>query len=94
MKHISTYCNALASSTLFRYNRGLMTLKTTSSYSEVITMAKNPKFGGGYENEGINYVYRIFKLLYENFGYRQLNMAVDKKGNPVVPFDAFNATLG
>jgi len=90
MKHISTYCNALASSTLFRYNRGLMTLKTTSSYGEVINMAKNPKFGGGYENEGINYVYRIFKLLYENFGYRQLNITDEAAEN----FDGFNANLG
>ena len=88
MKYISGYCNGLASSTLFRYNRGLIRLKVTSSYTEVIDFAKAPKFGTGYENEGIDYVYKTFKLLYEEFGYIKLNITdkaaanFDKKFNP------------
>jgi len=91
MKWISTRCDGLASCTLFGYNRGPGFVKS-SSYSAAIASAKGE--GNSYENEGIKYVYRIFKSLYENFGYRHLNMAIDAAGNPVVPFDGFNASLG
>jgi len=90
MDYIGTYCGDLASSTLFRYNRGLMTLKKTSSYTEVIEMAQSPKRSKDYEVEGINYVYAIFKLLYDNFGYKKLNITDEAKNN----FDSFNASLG
>lgn len=88
MKHISGYCKSLASSTLFRYNRGLITLKVTSSYSEIIEAAKN--YSTGYENEGINYVFRIFESLYKNFGYKELDITDAARDS----FDKFNASLG
>ena len=91
MKGISTQCDALASCTLFGYSRGPAHIKS-SSYSAAIASAKSK--GKSYESEGIKYVYKIFKTLYNNFGYRHLNMAIDENGNPVVPFDPFFANPG
>jgi len=87
MKYISTRCDALASCTLFGYNRGPGFVKS-SSYPAAIAAAKN--MGDNYENEGINYVYRIFKNLYENFGYKELNITKEAAAT----FDGFNANLG
>lgn len=90
MKWISSRCGQLASCTLFGYSRGPYLLKNNSSYTAWIKAAQNPKRGEGYENEGIHYVYRIFKNLYDNFGYKDLDITKDAKDN----FDKFNASLG
>jgi len=87
MKAISKRCDKLASCTLFGYSRGLGYVKS-SSYSAAINNATGK--GNSYEKEGINYVYRIFKYLYDNFGYKQLNITDEAAKN----FDKFNATLG
>jgi len=87
MKKISTKCNGLASCTLFGYSRGPGYVKS-SSYSDAIAAAKGA--GNSYENEGIIYVYRIFKNLYDNFGYKHLDITKEAAEK----FDKFNATLG
>ena len=71
MKSIGKKCDNVASCALFGYNRGPGYLRG-SSYSKAITVASNVKTD--YENEGIKYVYNIFKNLYDNFGYKHLNM--------------------
>lgn len=87
MKYIATRCDSLASCTLFGYNRGPGFVKS-SSYPAAIAAAKS--YGNSYENEGINYVYRIFKNLYDNFGYKELDITKEAAEN----FDSFNANLG
>lgn len=87
MKYVSTRCDNLASCTLFGYSRGPGYVKS-SSYSAAIAAAKAQ--GNSYEDEGITYVYRIFKNLYDNFGYKNLDMTKEAAAN----FDAFNANLG
>jgi hypothetical protein len=62
--------NNLASVVLFGYNRGPGMIDT--DYNRSIVRAINHK--PNYEKEGINYVYKIFKLLYNHFGYTHLNM--------------------
>ena len=64
MKFISTRCEKMASCSLFGYNRGPY-LTNSSSYSAWIAAAKS--YSNNYENEGIIYVYRIFKSLYNNY---------------------------
>ena len=87
MKFISTRCDKMASCSLFGYNRGPY-LTNSSSYSAWIAAAKSRS--NNYENEGIIYVYRIFKLLYNNFGYKHLDITQKAATN----FDGFNASLG
>lgn len=87
MKFISTRCDKMASCSLFGYNRGPY-LTNSSSYPAWIAAAKSR--GNSYENEGINYVYRIFKNLYNNFGYTTLNITKEAAAN----FDGFNTSLG
>lgn len=89
MKWISGRCEQLASCTLFGYSRGPNLLNNNSSYTAWIKAAQNPKYDEGYENEGIHYVYMIFKNLYQNFGYTELDMSESTKKN----FDKFNANL-
>lgn len=89
MKWISARCDSLASCTLFGYSRGPYLLKSTSSsYSAWIAAAKMK--GNSYEDEGIKYVYYIFRFLYNNFGYKNLEITDDGAEN----FDKFNANLG
>jgi N-acetyl-anhydromuramyl-L-alanine amidase AmpD len=59
MKFISSRCNNLASTSLFVYNRGISFASKT--YSGAIQRAT--RRGGGYENEGINYVLKTFIVL-------------------------------
>jgi len=87
MKWISTRCDKMASCSLFGYNRGPY-LTNSSSYSAWIAAAKSRS--NNYENEGIIYVYRIFKLLYNNFGYTKLNINDVAAAN----FSSFNTSLG
>ena len=88
MNFIATRCDNLASCTLFGYSRGPYLLEApSSSYSSWINAAKSK--GNSYENEGINYVYRIFSNLYQNFDYKQLDMTKEAAQK----FDKFNATL-
>ena len=90
MKYISTRCGQMVSCALFGYNRGPFLTKS-SSYSNWINAASNKPDAGGkpYEDEGIGYVYKIFKLLYEKFGYNDLNITNDSVKN----FDSFKANL-
>jgi len=90
MKRISKKCGNLASCTLFGYNRGPGYVKS-SSYSQAIYFASKNIKTENYEYEGINYVYQIFKILYENFGpkYKKLNITKDAAKN----FDEFNGNL-
>ncbi len=91
MKYFSRISGNLASISLFRYNRGAIKTRTITSYSEMIQVAKDHKPGTGYEIEGIGYVYKIFKLLYEKFGYIRLNITKAAAAN----FDKeFNSFLG
>ena len=87
MKWISTRCEKMASCSLFGYNRGPY-LTNSPSYSAWIAAAKS--HSNNYESEGITYVYRIFKNLYENFGYTNLNINAEAAAN----FDGFNTSLG
>jgi len=61
MNYIGSRNNNLAASALFAYNRG-SALKS-NSYPEIIRKCTLPL------NEGINYVYEIFKILKNNMGY-------------------------
>ncbi len=58
MKHIANKCNSLASSTLFGYSRGPAYAKM--SYVDSVKSATNEK---NYQDEGIDYVYKIFSIL-------------------------------
>ena len=88
MKFIGTRCDNLASCTLFGYNRGPYLLKNpSSSYQSWIQAAK--EHSSGYEDEGVVYVYRIFKSLYNSFGYKSLNITKQEMES----FDYFNANL-
>jgi len=88
MKWISKRCDGLASSTLFGYSRGPGYVNS-SSYPENISASIKGEHKG-YEEEGINYVYRIFLNLYTNFGYTKLNMTKENE----LMFDKFNSNLG
>lgn len=88
MKWISTRCNSVASCTLFGYSRGPYLAYNNDSYNDWINAAIT-KIKSGYEKEGITYVYRIFKNLYTNFGYSELNITDLAAKN----FDSFNSTL-
>jgi hypothetical protein len=89
MDEISKKCDDLASCTLFGYSRGPYLLnEPSSSYTIWINAAKRHE--PNYELEGINYVYKIFKLLYDRFGYKQLNITEEGAKN----FDKFFGTLG
>jgi len=91
MKYISKRCNSLASSALFGYNRGPAYAKP--SYTESISVCTaNEK--AGYEEEGIDYVYKIFNYLGNKafpgmkgyyFGYDFLDMTSS------TPFDSQKA---
>ena len=59
MKHISSRCNNLASTSLFCYNRGASFADKT--YSGAIEKAK--RRGNDYHVEGVNYVLKIFICL-------------------------------
>jgi len=82
MRFISSRCDGLASSALFGYNRGPYYVKGTS-YVQAITTAKNVSVG--YEKEGIDYVYKIFKLLYTRFGIEYAKLNITQNG-----LDTFN----
>lgn len=89
MKYISSKCDGLASSTLFGYSRGPL-LVNFSYITSINNATKEADVGGKpYEEEGIDYVYKIFKLLYTNFGYEFLNMGETPDPN----FDKFNTSL-
>jgi len=87
MNWISKRCDKLASCTLFGYNRGPGYVKS-SSYPRAIDIAS--KVSKDYELEGIDYVFKIFKNLYDNFGYKQLNITEHAVQN----FDKFYGNLG
>jgi len=88
MKIIANRCDGIASSSLFGYNRGPE--YSFPSYTKSITSASNHK--SGYEEEGINYVYRIFNILgnpkYNKNGYFGLDEL-----NLNEPFNEFNAEI-
>jgi len=95
MKYIANKCNSLSSSTLFGYSRGPAYAK--SSYIESIQHCINNE-KPGYEQEGIDYVFKIFSLLGDKnnelirtktkglyFGYDFLGMTANNN------FNAFDA---
>lgn len=88
MKNMSIRVDSLTSSALFGYSRGPG--NAAASYATSIAKAKVYNTSGTYHEEGVDYVYKIFKLLYDNFGYTFLEMGV----TPDPKFDKFNATLG
>jgi hypothetical protein len=61
MRYIADNSGKLASTTLFCYNRGIKFMNNT--YSKAIEGAKNYKKTENYEQEGLNYVLRIFGIL-------------------------------
>lgn len=91
MKYIASRCNGLTSSTLFGYSRGPAYAKSSYTASINHCMAnEKPK----YEEEGIDYVYKIFNYLGNKsfpglnghyFGYDFLNMTSE------TPFDSQTA---
>lgn len=87
MKYLSKLSNGLASTTLFGYSRGqgMIVWKNHNKAIFSDSIKRAAQYSAGYEVEGIDYVYRIFKSLYYNFGYTQLNM--DSPSN----FDKFKA---
>lgn len=87
MRYLANRCDSLASSALFGYSRGPG--NATSSYAESITKAKVYNTSGTYHEEGVDYVYKIFKLLYDNFGYNFLEM----QETPDPKFDKFNTSI-
>jgi len=84
MKYCANKGNSLASSALFGYNRGDGLIKST--YFATVQAGAN--YRDGYEKEGVDYVYKVFKLLYDSFGYKDLGM--DK---PTPNFDIHSANL-
>lgn len=70
MKYIATL-SSLASNALFGYSRGPGHVKP--KYTESIIDATN---SDGYEEAGIDYVYKIFKRLEDKFGIKDLGMAL------------------
>ena len=90
MEYISKKTNNLASSTLFCYNRGEKYMD--KSYSLAIKKCTDDP-NSDYV-EGINYVYRIFKLLYNNFGYKTLIPDMNLKPDEAAKqFNYFNADI-
>ena len=84
MKYIANKYNSLTSNVLFGYSRGPGYIKTT--YVDTINTAIKIK-KKGYEIEGVDYVYKIFKYLENNFGiYLGMNISPDK-------FDASQANI-
>lgn len=61
MRYIADNSGNLASTTLFCYNRGIKF--TENTYSKAIDGAVNYKKNEKYEQEGLNYVLRIFGIL-------------------------------
>jgi hypothetical protein len=88
MRYIANRCDSLTSSVLFGYSRGPG--NATKSYAESIAKAKVYTTKGDYHEEGVDYVYKIFKLLYNNFGYGFLEMAE----TPDPKFDKFIVSIG
>jgi hypothetical protein len=84
MKYLANKYGSLASNVLFGYNRGPGYIR--QNYSDSIAAARSKKIG--YENEGVDYVYKIFKLLDGKFNYTHLNMSA-----PTSEFNAFNADV-
>lgn len=85
MKYMANKYSSLASHVLFGYNRGPALIKKT--YPMSIEAAK--KYKPDYEKEGVKYVYRIFKLLNNSFGYEDKL----KMSTPTSQFDAFKADV-
>lgn len=77
MKFIANRCDNITSSTLFGYNRGHGL--SVPSYAKSVSNAI--KYRKDWEIEGINYVYRIFKTLFNDFGYKHLNMSDNDEFN-------------
>lgn len=96
MDFIAKRCDNVASCALFGYNRGpYLNATPKDSYAAWISAASkfpNSPNGNGYEEEGIGYVYNIFKNLYDNFGYKELNIITNSIA--IASFDKFNATKG
>ena len=76
MGRMADRCDGIASVALFAYNRGAKYLKGSSYALAVAAASKEPPDSRGnlYQTEGINYVHKIFKRLYDDFGYSELNM--------------------
>lgn len=75
----------LGSIILFGYNRGPGYIK--SNYTDTINNTIKRTYSG-YENEGIDYVWKIYTNLFNNFGYTHLNMNQKPE-----EFNAFNADV-
>lgn len=72
MRKISDdYGTKLGSNILFGYNRGPAYIR--SNYTDTINNTVNKTYSG-YEEEGIDYVWKIYTNLFNNFGYKHLNM--------------------
>ena len=81
MSRLADRSDGVASCALFGYNRGPAHVKGSSYALSIASASKEPPSPNGkpYEQEGINYVFRIFKTLYDNFGYRELNMTKENR---------------
>lgn len=83
MKYIGSRCDYLTSSTLFGYNRG----PGLVSASYIDSIKKGISYGikegkKDYEEEGVEYVYKIFQILYNYMDYKELKMGdeFDQRG--------------
>jgi hypothetical protein len=102
MKNIATQYGGLASSVLFGYNRGPAFIK--SNYTDTIRSAAS--HADGYEDEGIDYVFKIFGILGDRdnriaagykprgiyFGYDNLQMTLPP-AQQAQKFDDFKADV-
>ena len=81
MSRLADRSDGVASCALFGYNRGPAFVKGSSYALSIASASKEPPNSKGepYEQEGINYVFRIFKTLYDNFGYRELNITKENR---------------
>jgi hypothetical protein len=67
---IADRCGGNANTTLFCYNRGPKFASV--DYKLAVSKAKAHTSTGNYHEEGVNYVYKIFKILDKNYGYSLL----------------------
>lgn len=106
MKKIVTEKNSLASNVLFGYSRGPNFIQST--YTDTIKAAKS-KGSNDYVNEGIDYVYKIFRVLGDNkyivsnkkniyFGYDKGEFGSNNRQNlgmniPIINFNNYDADV-
>lgn len=85
METISNQYNKLASNVLFGYNRGPGYIKSTYFQTVKDDERKN---GSEKADGGVKYVHKVFRRLYDSFGYSWLNMDA-----PTSEFDGTQANF-